>query len=89
MEGKQSMTTETIGKKTYPDNSALLDAAEEFFDALDRDAPEEELRAIMKKVPISPEKAQSFKKLYGKEFLVREFNLSEADAEFGEGWLDA
>ena len=83
------MTTATIAKRTYPDNTALLDAAEEYFAALERNAPEEEMRTIMKKIPIRPEKALSFKKLYGKEFLIREFNLSEADAALGEGWLDA
>ncbi len=83
------MTTTVKPKKTYPDNTELLDAAEEFFDALDRDASDEEIRAIMKRIPITPEKALSIKKLHGKEFLVREFNLSEADAAFGEGWLDA
>ncbi len=83
------MTTEATAKRTYPDNTALLDAAEEYFAALDRDAPEEELREIMMKIPISPQKALSFKRLYGKEFLLEEFNLSEANAAFGEGWLDA
>ncbi len=82
------MTTATMAG-THPDNSALLDAAEEFFAALERGAPHEELRAIMRQVPISPAKALSFKKLYGKEFLTREFNLSEADAALGAGWLDA
>jgi hypothetical protein len=88
MEGKESMTTETRAKRTYPDNSALLDAAEEFLDAIKRNAPEEEIRAIMKKIPIPTEKALSYKKLYGKEFLLEEFNLSEVNAELGEGWLD-
>jgi hypothetical protein len=82
------MTTATIAKRTYPDNTALLDAAEEFFAARERNASAEELRVIMKKVPISPEKALSFKRLYGKDFVVREFNLSEADAALGAGWLD-
>ncbi len=82
------MTTKTMTKGAYPDNSALLDAAEEYFAAVARNAPDEEIQTIVKKVPISPEKALSFKKLYGKEFLVREFNLSEADAVLGSGWLD-
>lgn len=83
------MTTEATTKRVYPDNTAILDAAEEYFAALDRDAPDEEIRAIIKKIPIRPEKALSIKKLYGKEFLLEEFNLSEADAVLGEGWLDA
>ena len=83
------MTTEATAKRTYPDNTALLDAADEFFAAIERNASHDELREIMMKVPISPEKALSFKRLYGKEFLLEEFNLSEANAVLGEGWLDA
>ncbi len=85
------MTTEAVtkaSKREAPDNTALFEAADEFFAAIKRDAPEEEIRAIMMKVPISPKRALVMKRVYGKEFLLEEFNLSEANAAFGEGWLD-
>lgn len=83
------MTTTTRPKKIYPDNSVLIGAVEEYLDAMDRDASDEEIRVIMKKIPISPRRALFLKKFYGKEFVTREFNISEADAALGEGWLDA
>lgn len=83
------MTAETMTKRVYPDNSVLLDTAEEYFAAIERNAPDEEIRAIVKRIPISPEKAQSLKRVFGKDFLLaEEADLSQANAAFGEGWLD-
>jgi hypothetical protein len=78
-----------INKKHYPDNSRMLDIVEQYFEAQGRNAPIEEIREITKDIPVSPRHALSMKKRYGKEFLIREkFNLSRANAEYGEGWLD-
>ncbi len=83
------MKTVTQPKNCYSDNTALLDAAEEFFEALERDATDEELREIFQKIPISPENAKYAKRVYGKELMLQAgTNLALANAEFGEGWLD-
>ncbi len=83
------MTTEAITKRQYPDNSKMLDIVEQYLEAAARDAPLEEIREITKHIPIDPRRALFMKRQYGKEFILREkFNLSLANAEFGEGWLD-
>ncbi len=83
------MTATTKLGKQYPDHTKLLDAAEAFFEALKRDAPAEEIRDIIKDVSIPPRKARRLKQRFGKEFVLGlGFDLSKANSEFGEGWLD-
>lgn len=83
------MTTGAKIKKQYPDNSRMLDIVEEYLEAMARNAPLEEIREITKHIPVDPRHALFMKKQYGKEFILREkFNLSLANAEYGEGWLD-
>ena len=83
------MTTEAITKRKYVDNSKMLDIVEEYLAARKRNAPLEEIREITKHIPLDPRHALSMKRMYGKEFILREkFNLSLANAEYGEGWLD-
>ena len=44
---------------------------------------------LMKTVPIPPYIAKVIKEKVGADFLVKEgWNLSEAEAEFGNGWLN-
>lgn len=44
---------------------------------------------IGKQIPMAPHCAKTYKSMYGKEALLEAgFNLSEANAEYGEGWLD-
>ncbi len=53
--------------------------------ATDRD---EKLR-LMRLLPLAPHLARIGKELYGKNFLLEGgFNLSDANEEFGDGWLD-
>lgn len=89
MKGKRTMTSEAVALKNYPDNSKLLDLAEQYFAALDRDAPVEEIREITKHIPVDPRHALFMKEQYGKDFLIEgKFNLALANAEYGEGWLN-
>lgn len=84
-----TVTAETVIKKQYPDNSKWLDLVERYIEAQARNAPLEEIREITKDLPIDPRHALFMKEQYGKEFLIQEkFNLSRANAEYGEGWLD-
>ncbi len=86
------MTTETkpITKRQYPDNSKMLDIVEQYLEASARDAPLEEIREITKHIPVDPRHALFMKKQYGKEFLIEgKFNLTLANEQYGEGWLDA
>ncbi len=83
------MTAKAMQAKPYPDNSELLDLAEQYFAALDRDAPIEEIREIAKHIPVDPRHALFMKEQYGKDFLIEgKFNLALADAKYGEGWLN-
>ncbi len=41
-------------------------------------------------LPANPDVAKAFKEVYGKEYLLSlGFDLTEANLQFGEGWLDA
>ncbi len=41
-------------------------------------------------LPIAPEVAKAFKEIYGKEWLLGlDLDLTDANQQFGEGWLDA
>jgi hypothetical protein len=89
-QGGCGMTTEFVVRKQYPDNSRQLEIVERYLEAQARNAPLEEIREITKDIPIDPRHALFMKEHYGKEFLIREkFNLSRANAKYGEGWLDA
>jgi len=49
--------------------------------------PEEAHRVICQ-IPLPPHLAQIFKKTWGANFLIESgYNLSEAEAEFGQDWL--
>ncbi len=81
--------SQTKRKTCYPENAELLDIAEEFSAAADRDAPYEELLRIARKIKASPDTAKYMKRVYGKEMLKEmKLDFTLADAEFGEGWLD-
>lgn len=83
------MTTEAITKRQYPDNSKMLDIVEEYLAARKRNAPIEEIREITKHIPVDPRHALFMKRQYGKEFLITgKFNLTLANEQYGEGWLD-
>ncbi len=83
------MTTEAITKRQYPDNSKILDIVEQYLEAVARDAPLEEIREITKHIPVDPRHALFMKRQYGKEFLITgKFNLTLANEQYGEGWLD-
>lgn len=58
-------------------------------DAFDR-GDMAEFERISDALPIAPAVAKAFKDVYGKEYLLNlELDLTEADEEFGKGWLDA
>jgi hypothetical protein len=43
---------------------------------------------MRKQIPLQPYLAKFAKEHFGAEFLIKEgWNLSEADAEYGPGWL--
>ncbi|MDR1922307.1 MAG: hypothetical protein LBS31_11285 [Candidatus Adiutrix sp.] len=49
---------------------------------------DEEVR-LMKLLPLAPHLAMIAKEMYGKGHLLENgFNLSDANEEFGDGWLD-
>jgi len=49
----------------------------------------EEARALMKQIPLPPWLAEVTKKMWGADFLIQGgYNLSDAEAKFGQGWLN-
>lgn len=49
-----------------------------------------EFDRISDMLPIAPVVAKAIKDVYGKEYLLNlDLDLTDADYEFGEGWLDA
>ncbi len=72
------MTTATVDKaKLITEYLAAVDAGDE--------EREEELGRLM---PLTPSLAKSALRFLGKKELMAEFNLSEANEYFGEGWMD-
>ncbi len=70
---------------TWEEKEVLLDA---IYDA-NRAGNKDEAYRLMHQLPLAPGLAEIAKEMYGKEYLIENgFNLSEANAEFGDGWLD-
>lgn len=70
---------------TLEEKWELLDAIEKAED----DGNKAEAGRLMRELPLAPGLAQIAKDMYGKEYLVsRGYNLSEANKEFGDGWLE-
>lgn len=50
---------------------------------------EEEKERLMMRIPLAPKLAMIAKEMYGKKALLADgYDLSEANEEFGDGWLD-
>lgn len=74
-----------MGLMTFEEKEVVLDAIYEANLAGD----EAEAGRLMRKLPLAPGLAEIAKDMYGKEYLVENgYDLSEANAEFGDGWLD-
>ena len=72
------MTTATVDKaKMITEYVAALDAGDD-----------ELAMEISRRMPLHPSLAKSVLRFLGKEATMAEFNLSEANEFFGEGWLD-
>jgi len=55
---------------------------------LDNAGKREESHRVMCQIPLPPHLAQIFKKVWGADYLAKSgYNLSEAEAKFGPGWL--
>ncbi len=69
-------------EEEYEQLSDKIDAAEERGDF-------EEFDRLMKILPIEPRVLKAFAVGYGKDFIIESgYDLTEANLEFGEGWLD-
>jgi len=56
--------------------------------ALQDEGKRDEADKLLKTIPVPPFLAKIGKDVYGADFLVNGgYNLSEAEAEYGEGWL--
>ncbi|MDR0877789.1 MAG: hypothetical protein LBN21_07025 [Treponema sp.] len=71
---------------TLHEKFAITAKAREFKDAGNM---EEYERILRQELPLAPYLAEFAKKRLGPDFLVKSgFNLSEAEAEFGQNWLN-
>jgi hypothetical protein len=71
---------------TLEEKTVVLNAIRMAEDAGD---DEEDGRLMRQVLPLAPHLAMAAKEMYGKQYLLdRGYNLSEADAEYGDGWLD-
>lgn len=70
---------------TWEEKEVILDA----IYAANRAGNEDEAQRLMIELPLAPGMAQIAKELYGKEYLIENgYNLSEANMEFGDDWLN-
>jgi hypothetical protein len=50
---------------------------------------EKEAARLSRMLPLAPHLAKAVKDMYGKDYLLSlGYDLSEADAEYGAGWID-
>ena len=75
-----------MGLMTLEEKWEVLDAIQ----AAEEAGNDEEAGRLMREVlPLAPHLAMAAKEMYGKQYLIEGgYNLSEANAEFGDGWLD-
>ena len=65
------------------------DIARKSRELLDEDRGEE-AEALRKTIPLAPYLAKYWKEKMGAQFLINGgWNLAEAEAEYGQGWLDS
>lgn len=70
---------------TLAEKAVLLNAISEAEHA----GNEKEAERLMRQLPLAPGMAKIGKETYGKAFLIENgYNLSEANREFGDGWLE-
>ena len=69
-------------------NEEMLRILDASLAANDRGDYAEEKR-LLRSLPIEPITAKVAKRMYGKQYLLDEgYDLSHANEEYGEGWLD-
>lgn len=79
------MITKTPTPMTLAEKSSIIDKYIELKNA----GKLSEAIALIKTVPVPPYLAKAFKEAYGSNALVSTgFNLDEAEAEYGSGWLE-
>lgn len=71
-------------KYTFEERDAMVDA---YADALD-EGKRKEAHEIVKHIPIHPRLAKIIAEVIGKDFLVKNFNITYANDVLGEGWMD-
>lgn len=79
-------TTEIDLRKNYTQEEldALYDS---YIAALDSDDGDEADR-IVEQMPIHPHWARIVLKVFGREALLKNFNITEANRVLGEGWMN-
>lgn len=60
---------------------------ESYADAL-RKGDETEADRILETLPLDPDWAMSIATVMGRDFLERNFNITDATEKFGKGWLN-
>lgn len=82
-----STASEYVGltrKMTWEEQKELLGRV---FDAVEQ-GDDDAANSLVKQLPLLPGLAKVAYGYRGREYCEQRFNLSEANEEFGEGWMD-
>lgn len=61
----------------------------DLYRKLDAEGRKEEAIKVGKSIPLAPHLAMALKEVCGADYVITEgFNLSEAEAKYGKGWLN-
>jgi hypothetical protein len=80
-----AMEADLQRKYTTEERDALFD---EYFDAMER-KDEAEMDRLGPILPVDAHWAKIIAKIFGKDYLLENFNITYATEILGEGWLDA
>jgi acyl-CoA reductase-like NAD-dependent aldehyde dehydrogenase len=72
-------------KYTAEERDALLESIADALEAGDDEAADK----LARQMPVHPRWAKIIADVYGKEYLLKKFNITHANEVLGEGWLNA
>jgi acyl-CoA reductase-like NAD-dependent aldehyde dehydrogenase len=78
------METDLQRKYTAEERDALLESIADALEAGDN----EEANRLVRQMPMHPRGAKIIADVFGKEYLLRKFNITHANEVYGEGWLN-
>jgi hypothetical protein len=80
-------TVGTVGLTRPVSGDERNDLLAKALEAFDRNEDETGY-ALLEQIPLVPALAELVLKVQGREYCEAHYNLSDADAKFGEGWMN-